>query len=188
MDFLFVLIPLIFGLSGGIVGYFAKPMGKASLGAMAGISFSMWIFSIRPAALIQNELLLNLVFSGITLAFTCMTYYREFPDDKYPIILASSFSGAYGVFFGFDIFFKIGLGQVFIAVIKGNYESLSDSRYVSVDLIASVDWKLGLMLASTWILFIIGSISQMVNYRGIDIQSMPLGELSTHEKRNIVKI
>lgn len=115
-------------LSGAVVGYLAEAPGKASLGAVAGISFSMWVFSIRPITLLQNELMLNLVLSFVTLTTAYLTYYKDVPDDKYPIIIASAFSGAYAIVCGIDLFLKVGFGQVFFAVIRGVFETLPHQR------------------------------------------------------------
>lgn len=120
----FIAVSLVLAISGAVVASFTQALGRVALGAVAGISFSMWVFCFRPVTLLQTEWALNLVLSLITLACAFLTFYKEIPDDKYPVIISSSFSGAYAIICGMDIFLKVGIGQVFFAVIRGKFENL----------------------------------------------------------------
>lgn len=119
-----VVLPLILAFVGATVSCFAKVPGKAALGAVTGITFGMWVFSFRPIILLQNELILNLILSFITIAFSFMIFIKKEPLDKYPIIITSAFSGAYAIICGIDVFLNVGIIDVLFAVTQGSYEAL----------------------------------------------------------------
>jgi len=121
---LVLVIPLISGLAGALIGFFTYGFGKLSLGAVTGICFIMWVLCFRPLVLLQTQWALDLTVSLVSIVSAYLTYYKEVPDDKYPIIISSCFSGAYAIVCGMDFFLQIGVCQVFLEVIRGTYKNL----------------------------------------------------------------
>jgi hypothetical protein len=127
-EFVFILVPLIFAISGAITSSFSQAFGILTLGAVTGVSFSMWMLCLRPRALLLNDWAVPLTVSLITLICALLTSHKEVPDDKYPVIISSSFSGAYAIICGIDLFLKVGVGPIFFAVIRNTYKTLPEER------------------------------------------------------------
>jgi hypothetical protein len=119
-----IAISLIAGVSAGVIAYFNYGFGRLALGAVAGICFVMWVLCFRPVVLLQTPWALNLTVSLVALASAYLTFYKQVPDDKYPIIISSCFSGAYAIVCGIDFFVQIGVCKVFLEVIRGTYYNL----------------------------------------------------------------
>ncbi|KAI9203284.1 uncharacterized protein BJ171DRAFT_624279 [Polychytrium aggregatum] len=119
-DTIYWVTCLIFGIIGAILSGFLFHLGLACVGALGGLFLAGIILSWQSGGLIQSTwgrilFIVIMVILGIVLIFVL---------EKHILIISTSITGAYSVFYGIDIFAQTGFTSAAQAFL-GDYHSLS---------------------------------------------------------------
>ncbi|SPQ26038.1 315403be-c6a5-49dd-b71d-d5c69440cf92 [Thermothielavioides terrestris] len=143
---------------------------------LGGFSFSMWLLTLRPGALVPSASGKVVFIAAFSLAGFCLYFSRW--TRTYGLMACTSFSGATATVLGIDCFGRAGLKE-FWAYIWALNDKLFPEGAVTYPLTRGIRVE----LAVTVLLFIVGIVSQLKLWRLIRDRRNKSGEDSSDEER-----
>lgn len=136
-----LIVSIAIGIVLGLLLALCYQVGIYLLGALAGYTLALWILSFKAGGVIPGRtgqiiFIVVLVILGVALSIFF---------ERFLLIFATSFLGAFLIIFGIDIFARTGYVNILNGILGGSVSSLQNEP-----------WQVYAMLAATFVLFLIG--------------------------------
>lgn len=136
-----LIVSIIIGIVLGALLALCYQIGIYLLGALAGYTLALWILSFKAGGLIPGHtgqiiFIVVLVILGVALSIFF---------ERFLLIIATSFIGAFLIIFGIDVFIRTGYVYIVSGILSGNVSLLQDEP-----------WQVYAMLIATFVLFLVG--------------------------------
>jgi len=136
-----LIVSIVIGLLLGLLLALCYQVGIYLLGALAGYTLALWILSFKAGGLIPSRA--GQIIFIVVLAIIGLVLSIFF--ERFVLIIATSFLGAFLIIFGIDIFVRTGYANVVDGLLNGTFSTIQNET-----------WQVYLMLAATFVLFLIG--------------------------------
>ncbi|KAI8334980.1 hypothetical protein BC941DRAFT_430888 [Chlamydoabsidia padenii] len=141
-DITMIVVPAGVGVVGAIVFFTLWYLGFYLIGAVGGLALGLYICCWKENLVIENLVARACFLAGMCVVFAALTFFLE----RYVILFATSFVGAYLFFVGVDVLARTGYVAGIRSIIDRN--PLHTVHYV-------LDRDVYLLLAFTIVLFLI---------------------------------
>ena len=106
-ELVMILVPILFGIVGGLISYKLWQFGLSLVGFLGGAFVALFILGVKSGGLIQSGVgtVLFVVGMGIVGAILIQIF------EKPALIVSTSLAGSYLVFYGIDVFARTGFAN-----------------------------------------------------------------------------
>ncbi|KAI8866733.1 hypothetical protein GQ42DRAFT_127802 [Ramicandelaber brevisporus] len=125
-------------------------LGFAAVGALAGLSFALFLIGLKDGGLITSKGGRAGLIAGLILVFILLIFFLE----KHAVILSTAGTGAWTLFNGIDMFAQTGFKDIVANVARPD------------GAVYHTNGKVYGMVAGTVVVFIIGAVVQYKYYSG----------------------
>ncbi|OZJ05599.1 hypothetical protein BZG36_01484 [Bifiguratus adelaidae] len=151
-----LVVAIIVGLIGGAVLACCWHLAVSLLGALFGYALALWILSWKSGGVITTQTGRTIFIVVLVVVFFLVTFFFE----RWMVILATAFIGAFLIVLGIDMFVGTGFAANASSFLHGDTSALSDmttDQYI--------------MLAAVFVGFLIGAFVQHVFWRQYDYRA-----------------